>query len=282
MKKILYASLGFALAAAFASCDVDSGLAPGNDVNPKVTVYQYTASRPYNSDNDTWLRFAANNKVSEAYYLAEKTADYESKIASMGADGYMESVVSNGTKIEGLTLGTDVDLVITDLYGDYTITTVAVGDGKKSSTTVTFRGLEWNDIVSGLYYFMASEAFASLGPNETMLQQCTTDATLYRFKDVFGEGYSLKINLMPDYTGTDADGTYTYFRIPVSETPYTYGSYGAVGCRDVGYWQGSDTWITENGYESGMYADYYCFLMIQYFVSAGNLGYGYDYFVPSE
>ena len=116
--------------------------------------------------------------------------------------------------------------------------------------------------------------------NPTTLQVCTTDANLYRFKDVFGAGYSMKIVLLPDYKATDADGEYTFFRVPRAETPYTYGSHGAVGVRDVGYWQGSDAWVTDNGYESGMYADYSCFVYVQYFVSAGNIGYGYDFFIP--
>ena len=42
------------------------------------------------------------------------------------------------------------------------------------------------------------------------------------------------------------------------------------------------SWVTDNGYESGMYEDHFCFVYVQYFVSASNLGYGYDFFIPEE
>jgi hypothetical protein len=96
---------------------------------------------------------------------------------------------------------------------------------------------------------------------------------------VFGTGYHMKINLL-DLKGKKSGREYTFFRVPVADTPFTYGDYGAVSVRDIGYWQSNDAFITEGGYESGMYADYSCFIYIQYFVSAGNLGYDYDYFVP--
>ena len=112
----------------------------------------------------------------------------------------------------------------------------------------------------------------------TTLQVCTTDPTLYRFKDVFGEGYSLKINLI-DKTATDSQGTYQFFRVPSTLTPYTYSSYGNISISDIGYWQGDDTFVTDNGYESGMYANHNCFIMVVYTVSAGYLGYGYDEFI---
>jgi hypothetical protein len=86
----------------------------------------------------------------------------------------------------------------------------------------------------------------------------------------------MKINLL-DLTGRDADGEYTFFRVPVAETPFQYGAYGAVSVRDVGYWRGDDAYVTEDGYESGMYADYTCFVLVQYF---GSRSIGYDMFAP--
>lgn len=268
------------VSAAMVSCSADEGTEPGNDSEPSVVIYQYAASRPNNPDNDIVLRFAANSKTTEAYYLAEKTADKESHVASMGEEGYADYVVSNGTKIDGISGASDADVTIKDLYGAYTITAVAVCGSTKKASEATFTGLEWSDVVSGTYTFGASKnliAALKLTSVKTVLQKCTTDDNLYRFKDVFGTGYSLKINLI-NYKGSDEDGTYQFFRVPVAETPFTYGKYGAVGLRDVGYWQGSDAWVTDNGYESGMYADYNCFICVQYFVSAGNIGYGYDYF----
>ena len=165
------------------------------------------------------------------------------------------------------------------MYGKYAITVVVVNGNKKTSAVTEFTGLEWADVVNGTYYF-AVKPDVTGESRPTTLQVCTTDNTLYRLKDVFGQGANMKFQLLPDYTAKDADGTYTYFRIPATETPFTYGSHGTVSVRDIGYWQGSSAWITDNGYESGMYEDYYCFFYIQYYVSAGSLGYNYEYFVP--
>ena len=72
----------------------------------------------------------------------------------------------------------------------------------------------------------------------------------------------------------------SFFRIPEQKLPFTYSTYGNVSIRDVGFWQGDDAYVTENGYESGIYADGSCFICAQYYVSAGSLGLAmYDYFV---
>lgn len=278
MKKYIYHLFAVLLATAtITSCTEEEGTVPGNDPQPNVVMYTYTAKKPYNEDNDIALRLAFNNKVEAAYYLSEKATEKESRIASMGEEGYLDYVVSNGTKISDVT--SDTDLTITDMYGKYAITVVAVSGNQKASASTEFTGLEWADVVTGTYYF-AVKADITGESNPTTLQVCTTDATLYRLKDVFGTDSSMKIQLLPDYTAKDSDGTYTYFRIPATDTPFTYGNYGTVGVRDIGYWQGSAAWVTDNGYESGMYEDYSCFLCIQYYVSAGSLGYGYEYFIP--
>ena len=286
MKKYIFNLCALLMAAAtITSCTEEVGTEPGNDSKPSVIIYQYEVSRPYNADNDVALRFATNSKTESLYYLIEKSSEQESHVASMGETGYWDHVVSNGTKVDGISGEGCTDLTVTDLFGSYTITAVAVSGNQKAAASTSFTGLDWNDVVKGTYKFGASQnliAMLGLTSTPTTLQQCTTDATLYRFKDVFGTGYSMKIRLLPDYTATDADGEYTFFRVPRTDTPYEYGNYGAVGVRDIGYWQGSDAWVTENGYESGMYADYFCFVYVQYFVSAGNLGYGYDFFIPEE
>ena len=262
MRKYINKLFAVVLATAtITSCTVEEGTVPGNDKEPNVVVYSYTAKKPYNEDNDVALRLAFNNKVESAYYLAEKASEKESKVATMGEEGYMDYVVSNGTKINEVASNTD--LTLTDMYGKYAITVVAVNGNKKASAVTEFTGLEWEDVVTGTYYFAVRTAITGES-SETTLQICTSDNTLYRLKDVFGQNSHMKFQLLPDYTATDADGTYTYFRIPAVDTPYTYGSYGTVGVRDIGYWQGSSAWITDNGYESGMYADNYCFIYIQY------------------
>ena len=278
MKKYIYNLFAVVLAtAAMTSCTAEEGTVPGNDKDPNVVVYSYTAQKPYNEDNDVALRLAFNNQVESAYYLAEKASEKESRLASLGEEGYMDYVVSNGTKIGDVTSNTD--LTLTDMYGKYAITIVVANGTKKTFASTEFTGLEWADVVTGTYFFAVNTSVTGESA-PTTLQVCTTDNTLYRLKDVFGKDSHMKIQLLPDYTATDDDGTYTYFRIPATETPFTYGNYGTVSVRDIGYWQGSSAWITDNGYESGMYEDYSCFFYIQYFVSKGSMGYKYEYFIP--
>ena len=260
------------------SCTDEEGTEPGNDSTPIVTVYQYKASRPNNPDNDIILRFAANSKTTEAYYLVEQPVDKDAHIASMGKNAYIDYVVSNGIKVNDISGASNVDVVLTDLYGEYTITAVAVGKDSKTSTDITFSGLAWTDVVTGTYYFFNAEKLGISASNPTVLQVCTTDANLYRFKDVFGTGYHLKINLI-DYKGSDTGGEYQFFRVPATDTPYIFGNYGTVNVRDIGYFQNNDAFVTEGGYESGMYSNYNCFIYVQYYVSAGNLGYDYDEFI---
>jgi hypothetical protein len=278
MKKYIYLFSVLFATVAMTSCVEEEGTVPGNDSSPAVTIYQYVVSKPLNADNDVAIRVAANNRTTEAYYLAEKTVDKNTRIASLGEDGYNDYVVSNGVKLSEISGESNADVTLTDLYGEYTITAVAVGDGKKTSAATVFNGLDWTTVATGTYYFFNTGRLG-VESNPATLQVCTTNDQLYRFKDVFANGYHMKINLL-SLKGRDSYGEYTFFRIPVTDTPFTYGTYGAVSARDIGYWQGSDAWITDNGYESGMYEDYYCFLYIQYFVSAGNMGYGYDEFVP--
>jgi hypothetical protein len=288
MKKYIYGLFVALLATAtMTSCVEDEGTEPGNDSNPAITIYQYKVSKPYNVDNDVSLRFAANNKTTEAYYLVEKTTDKDARIASLGNDAYMDYVVSNGTKLSEISGESVADAMLIDLYGEYTITAVAVGAGAKTSSATVFTGLDWADVAVGTYSFSSTiVGRTGVSSSPTVLQVCTTDANLYRFKDICKNeegngkgGYHLKINLI-DQKDTDADGEYQFFRVPAQETSFTYGSYGAVNVRDIGYWQGSDAWVTDNGYESGMYADHSCFIFVQYYVSGGSLGYNYDFFIP--
>jgi len=263
------------------SCKDEWGTEPGNDSNPVATVYQYKPVRPYDADNDVIFRVATNNKTTEAYYLVEKTANI-----SMSESDYMNHVVATGTKINDISGESNVDLTITGLTGDNTITVVAVGNGKKTSLKATFVGLEWNDVVEGTYYFAQANIRNTIGASSvhTTLQVCTTNSKQFRFKEIFGTGYSMKINLL-ELKDADEDGEYTFFRVPVADTPYTYtinpANTGPMSVRDVGYWQGNDAYVTDYGYESGMYEDYFCFVAVQYFVVGGlSIGWNYDMFEP--
>ena len=258
-----------------AACKDEEGTEVGNDSQPRVTLYKYDAQPPYNGDNDVVLRVAANSKVQEAYYFVEKTESKDAR--GISADEYANLVVSNGQKIEGINGVSDVDLTITGMQGETTITVVAVNGGTKNSSFVTFKGLDWQDIADGTYYFSVANIKNMMGESvPTTLQYCANEEGLYRLKDVFGEGYSLKFTDTGE-TDSDSYGRFKIVRVAAQNTPLTFGNYGAVGVRDVATWQNNDGYL-----DNGMYADNSCFFWVQYFVSAGSLGYGYDEFVPND
>ena len=271
---------------AFASCEKDKyGTDAGNDTDPFIVVSVFSAEFPNDPDCDAVIRVAANNATSDIYLLAESASAKEAR--GMSDEAYADYVVSNGTKLSFTSsqfdgsLGTDITL--SKLYGDNVISAVAVNSKGKYIASESFFGQKWEDVVDGSYTFGKSFMASRVGGTEvsTTLQQNSDNKSNYRFKDLWGAGKHLNISLM-NQKGEDEDGVYTFFRVPAQATPFTYGTYGTISVRDVGYWQGDVSWITEGGYESGMYADHSCFIMVQYYVSAGNLGYGYDFFTPDE
>lgn len=278
-------SLAAALTFCFTSCKEDNGTEPGTDSQPAATIYTYEPSAPLNPDNDVNIRFVCNSKTSEAYYLVEKTTEKEAHKMSEAA--YADFVVANGTKLQ-LTEdkhsgGKVSEVTVAGLLGDYTITAVAANGGTKTSATKTFRGLMWEDVVKGTYMYSNANVQFLMGEitsRPTTLQICTTDETLYRFKDAFGEGMHMKINLLPDLVGEDEGGVYTFFRVKDQMISEFQGN--KVYVRDIGYWQGDDKYVTDYGFESGMYEDYSCFIYIQCHIGSTNYGYGYDYFIPDE
>lgn len=285
MKKYIIMSLAAALTFCFTSCKEDNGTEPGTDSQPAATIYTYEPSAPLNPDNDVNIRFVCNSKTSEAYYLVEKTTEKEARKMSEAA--YADFVVANGTKLQ-LTEdkhsgGKVSEVTVAGLLGDYTITAVAANGGTKTSAMKTFRGLIWEDVVKGTYMYSNANVQFLMGEitsRPTTLQICTTDETLYRFKDAFGEGMHMKINLLPDLVGEDEGGVYTFFRVKDQVISEFKGN--KVYVRDIGYWQGDDTYVTEHGFESGMYEDYSCFIYIQCHIGSTSYGYGYDYFIPDE
>lgn len=278
-------SLAAALTFCFTSCKEDNGTEPGTDSQPAATIYTYEPSAPLNPDNDVNIRFVCNSKTSEAYYLVEKTTEKEAHKMSEAA--YADFVVANGTKLQ-LTEdkhsgGKVSEVTVAGLLGDYTITAVAANGGTKTSATKTFRGLMWEDVVKGTYMYSNANVQFLMGEitsRPTTLQICTTDETLYRFKDAFGEGMHMKINLLPDLVGEDEGGVYTFFRVKDQVISEFQGN--KVYVRDIGYWQGDDKYVTDHGFESGMYEDYSCFIYIQCHIGSTSYGYGYDYFIPDE
>ena len=286
MKKYFSLALSLLAVMAFTACTIDEGSTPGGDSKPVITIYSYEPAAPSNPDNDIKLVIAANDKVNDTYYLAEKTADKEAR--KLSADAYADYVVANGKKLEvlkdSITGGKYADLLLTDMYGEYTITAVGVNGGSKGYASVVFNGLDWTDVVRGTYLFSNPNTQFLLGnktESSTTLQVCTTDSHLFRFKDVFSEGNSLKIRTL-DKKGEDDGGVYTFVRVPDQRIGVQYKGVDAY-VRDIGYWQGDDSWITDNGYESGMYEDYSCFIMVQLHVGSSNYGYNYyDQFIPEK
>ena len=287
MKKYISSIMVLFAMLAFTACSEDHGTTPGSDAKPVVTAYSYDVTAPLNPDNDVNIRFVFNGKTTEAYYLAEKTVDKEAR--DLTEEAYAAYVVANGKELD---LEDDLqsggymaELTLTGLFGEYTITAVAVSGSSLTSASTTFTGLDWADVTEGTYYFSNPNTqflLGSITSRPTTLQVCTTDETLYRFKDVFSTGNHLKINLLPDYTATDADGTYTFFRVKDQNIGVQYGGQD-VAVRDIGYWQGDDSFVTDSGYESGMYEDYTCFIMVQLHIGSTNYGYNYyDYFIPGN
>ena len=268
INSIMFVFLGLAM---FTACSEESGTEPGTDSNPVVTIYQYAAQLPLSADNDCVVRVAANSSVESAYYLAEK-AD-EKTARNLTSEAYADYVVSNGKKIENLSVSNPVDLAVTDMKGDYIITVVGVKGNTKYSTETTFKGLDWRDIVTGTYNFAKPNATGKESAKAT-LQYCANVENLYRIKDVFGPGYSLKFT-GTGMKGTDVIGNFEVVRVSAQPIGTTYGSYGEVSVRDVATWQNSDDYLDNQMYDNGL-----CYFWVQYFVSAGSLGYGYDKFNP--
>ncbi|MBQ0072635.1 MAG: hypothetical protein KBT34_00395 [Prevotella sp.] len=285
MKKNIFALFLAMLATmVVTSCKEDEGTEPGGDSSPVATVYQYSTTAPQNPDNDVRIRVVANSKVQEAYFMVEKTEDYNAKMKEMGKEGYMKYVVEKGTKLDDIKGASDQDFVMVGLLGPNTVSVVAVNGNKKTIASTEFTGLTWTTVASGSYYFDVMKGFFGEDGYPTKLQVCDYDENMYRFENLFGEGHHLKITLLPDYVGANGEGEYIYVRVPDQGIGLEYGSYGEIGVRDVGYWQGNDAFITQSGYNGFFYPESKAVsIMAQWYVSAGNLGYnGYDSFVPDE
>jgi hypothetical protein len=278
MKKYIYSlfMLAFALTT-ISSCKVDEGTDPGNDSEPVATIYQFKAENPYDSDSDVKIRVAANSATAEAYIFAEKVADKTARLASLGKDGYMDYVVTKGVKLDKIAGSSVQDYTVTGMNGEYAITVVAKNGDRKMSAETSFTGVLWNTIATGTYTFCAKSVRFFGTSVETSLQVNASSPTIYRFKNVYGEGVNLVFTLT-DQKGKDADGVpFTYLRVAAQATGATFGTYGNVSVRDLATWQESDDYL-----DNRLYSGNKIKLWLQYYVSAGNLGYGYEDFVPKK
>lgn len=270
------------LAALFTACEEEEGTVPGNDSQPKVTLYSYTPDAPYDTDNDIRVRVAANSKATEIYYLAEETEKTNEYIKSKGENAFYEKVIAEGKKVDVAPAETG-DVYVTGMFGQNTITFVAVNGGSKTASTLSFYGYTWNTISTGTYTF-SEKAQSRLGiaSAATELQVNADDSDALRFKNLWGSGKHMYIN-KTEFASEDKEGNkYTFIRVPSQTTPFEFSDYGNINVRDVAEWQGDDSYVTSSLgavlYDDGSYA----YIVAQYFVSAGSLGYGADEYVAAE
>lgn len=282
MKKYIYAIPALMMACMLPACTAEEGAEPGTDATPAVTVYTYEPSdENLNPDNDVTVRFATNSATKEVAYLVEKGDDVEAFLKGINPNGdkeneaeqaYVDRVLQNGQKIT-VNGAESVDVNLTGLYGPYVISAVAVGSRDRKS--MTFTGLDWENVTSGTFHYR--QTFLPVSTRVCNLQVCTTNDKLFRIENAFGEGYSMKFELL-DATANDEDGTYTLFRIPLQKTPWkinlTSGGPYPIVVEDIGYWQGDASFVTgATGYENGMYADHTAFFRIAWGADRGsNIG----------
>ncbi len=264
------------------ACSADEGSMPGSDPEAAVTLYTYAPTDPNNNpDNDVVVRFVTNNKATSVKYLLAPTADIKALMDNGGEKALISKVEADGKTVEGLGADAFADLTLEDIHGDYTI--AAVANGNVLGNRVTFLGLDWELVKEGTFVYANKNIFsAGYRESEASLEVCTTDENLYRIKDAFGADTSLKMELL-DKFGKDEDGKYQYFRVPPTNTGLYVGESGYICVRDLGYWQGNSAFVTDYGYESGLYEDGNAFFCIQSYLSTGgNLGFEYSFFEAYE
>lgn len=287
MKRYINSLFMMLLAAVtFSACTEDEGTEPGNDSGAGLVVYQYPTVAPNNPDNDATYRVAMNNKASELYYLAEATET--AKANGSGTEAYAERVVANGTKVEigndAYSGGNVADVVVPGMMGDYTVTFVAVSGNQKVMKQNTFFGLEWIDVASGTYNFgeVPQKAFGLSASSPKSIQYCKSEPALYRVRDLYGTGKHLLFK-KTDKTGTDDNGTFCFVRVEAQPTPFSFSKYGTVSVRDLATWQKDEGLAYTTGTGSYLYTDGAAknslVLALQFYVDAGNLGYGAEQFI---
>ena len=284
MKKYIYIFAAAAFALALSSCKEEYGMEPGNDSNPVVTVYRYAPSSEYDGDNDQKVRFVSNGKVSQAYYLAEPKANKDELIKSKGESAYIEKVISEGTAIsfdkEGL-----FETVITEMTTDYAISAVGVNGSNKSLRSTVFNGIPWDSAteVHGEYEATRPNIVNAIGgaKHEAVFQRHQTNPNMFRVKNAFGPGTKITFTLTDDQR-EDNGGKFTVIRIPAQVLSFSARNDNPVSVRDIGVWQGDDAYVFENGFLNKMYEDNNLVFYVQFYDASGSLGYGRDYFRPSN
>ena len=284
-KKLFTYLLALVSMATFTACTEEAGTEPGGDSQPSVVLYQYTISASesnYNADNDTHLRVAVNNQVSNIYYLTEPTETHDAYIESNGEDAYRQYVVDNGTQATA----TDgvADIYVTGLFGAHTITVVGMGlNNALCSADVTFFGYTWNTLATGsvVAALLDGTFDFTIMPGFT-LQQRDDDPTIYRIPNLYGNGYHLIIQAQGEPETETGDFfqqegvSYQTATLQTLGTPYSYGDYGQISLADYATYAGNQNYL----YYNRLYANNYLYIQSIYTVSAGYLTQGYVQFMP--
>lgn len=196
------------------SCTEEVGTVPGNDPQPYVTIYQYAVGEQYNPDNDIALRFVANNKVEEAYYLAEVASEKEAFIASKGEKAYLDHVVADGVKINGLSGVSDAEVTLTGMLGKYSITVAAVKGDSKGGSEIVFVGKDWKPKAQGVY---TSDFLGGSWEVEVLYDEYSG---LYRIANCWEEGYHVTFDWDKKENKLDVNGGLKF------ETGVIHSTYG--------------------------------------------------------
>lgn len=273
MKKYIYSLIVLLAGVTFmTSCEKAEGTLPGNDTQAFATIGLSSPALPYDADSDVAVRIAANNVTEAVYYFAEPTAQKEAR--NLPESEYGNYVKQNGTKVDGFTPNEMdgakyKDVVLQGLGGDNTITVVAENANGQYVASTTFFGVKWDTVCTGTYYFSVANVQKIAGATsvQTTLQRRSDIPEYFRFKNLFDVGKNLEFRLV-DNAGT--------VRVDPQGIGLNFGSYGEASVRDVANWQGDDGYI-DNFIDLDTFEAYF---WVQYYVSAGNMGYGYDEFYP--
>lgn len=138
----------------------------------------------------------------------------------------------------------------------------------------------WNNVVAGTYHLQDNAGVIKAmnwggRTKSTTLQISSADPNKYRFKDLYGKNSHLYFTLNGK-EGKDDDGHFRNFSMPAHATSAQFGKYGTMMIRDVATWQG-DASLEGNNL---LYDNNTVVVFAQYYVSAGNIAYGYDEFIP--
>lgn len=268
--KIVLLSIGVA---GLAACSQDS---VGGSESPNVIISQYKPGDEYNSDNDVKLRVTANSAVDSAWIMIEPAEQHDAHVKELGESGYAKYVAEEGTALnlsisefDNAKVWTDV---VKDLKGEHIITAAAVGNGEYVSSSTSFTGRTWSDFAIGTYTSCLRGKIENV-----KLQSCDQDPEVYQFVSLFEDGFNIRFNIYNK--GTDEDGDYYTFTVPLQEIGLSYGNYGAVSIMDVSTWQDDKTYATENVFYPELKE---LRIWAAYVASVGCLMYNYDTFVANE